>query len=154
MRCGVYQIINKVTGQFYVGSSVDMDARFRKHLYDLRHNFHQKHLQNAWNQYGKDAFVFKHICYLEPEELKKAEQEILDALYSTGILYNVSPNAQGGVPYHTEESRQKISKRMLGKKNAKGPQKRVTCPLCVKEGGKGNMKRWHFDKCKHKGKSE
>jgi hypothetical protein len=30
----------------------------------------------------------------------------------------------------------------------KGPQSMLVCPHCNKEGGKGIMKRWHFDNCK------
>jgi len=30
----------------------------------------------------------------------------------------------------------------------KGPQKKLTCPHCGKEGGSSNMQRYHFDKCK------
>ena len=26
----------------------------------------------------------------------------------------------------------------------------IKCPHCCKEGNVGNMKRWHFDKCKYK----
>jgi hypothetical protein len=32
----------------------------------------------------------------------------------------------------------------------KGPQSKLICPHCNKSGGKGIMKRWHFDNCKHK----
>lgn len=34
--------------------------------------------------------------------------------------------------------------------NPDGPQLRVICPYCNKEGGTGGMKRYHFDNCKHK----
>lgn len=30
------------------------------------------------------------------------------------------------------------------------PRPKLTCPHCGKQGGDGNMKRWHFDNCKHK----
>ena len=32
----------------------------------------------------------------------------------------------------------------------KYPQKKITCPVCGKVGGQGNMKRYHFDNCKEK----
>jgi hypothetical protein len=31
-----------------------------------------------------------------------------------------------------------------------GPQDKICCPHCNKVGGTGNMKRYHFDNCKHK----
>jgi len=44
--------------------------------------------------------------------------------------------------------RQLRSKELKGNNRAAGPQKVVTCPHCNNTGGKGNMKRYHFDKCK------
>ena len=47
----------------------------------------------------------------------------------------------------TEEHKKKISESKLGKKH-----KIVICPHCLKEGGIANMKRYHFNNCKYKGK--
>lgn len=45
------------------------------------------------------------------------------------------------------EYRRKISETLKGQR--KGiPRPTVTCPHCGKEGGTGNMQRWHFDNCK------
>jgi hypothetical protein len=41
---------------------------------------------------------------------------------------------------HSEETKAKM----------KGPKEKAVCPHCNKEGGAGNMKRWHFDNCKNK----
>ena len=49
---------------------------------------------------------------------------------------------------HTDEAKAKMSKSRMGVK--RGPQPLVSCPHCNQEGGKSNMKRWHFDNCKHK----
>jgi len=45
----------------------------------------------------------------------------------------------------SSEHRQKLSVAALGIK-----QPLVTCPHCEKIGGARTMKRWHFDRCKHK----
>jgi group I intron endonuclease len=56
---GIYMIQNTVTGDDYIGSSVDISKRWIKHRYLLRL---QKHfnlfLQNSWNKYGLTAFKF------------------------------------------------------------------------------------------------
>lgn len=44
----------------------------------------------------------------------------------------------------SEKQKQKISDKLKGI-----PQKKVTCPYCLKEGGYKNMKRWHFNNCKN-----
>ncbi|MEA3315437.1 MAG: NUMOD3 domain-containing DNA-binding protein [Campylobacterota bacterium] len=43
----------------------------------------------------------------------------------------------------TEEEKKKLMK-------PKGPQVKLTCPYCNKEGGASNMKRYHFENCKIK----
>ena len=51
-----------------------------------------------------------------------------------------------GIP-HTEETKRLISERTsLALRGVK--KNRITCPHCAKEGGAGNMKRYHFDFCK------
>lgn len=43
---GVYTIYNKITGCFYIGSSVDLRTRLRDHKAALKGNYHRaKYLQ-------------------------------------------------------------------------------------------------------------
>ena len=44
---------------------------------------------------------------------------------------------------HSEEAKRKISETLKNKP-------RVICPHCNKDGNVSNMKRYHFDNCKHK----
>ena len=46
---------------------------------------------------------------------------------------------------HSEKTKEKMRK-------PKGPQVRLICPHCGKEGGISNMKRYHLENCKLKGK--
>ena len=56
---GVYKILNRKNGKFYIGSSVDIEKRFNSHRKKLIAGTHNnKHLQNAWNKYGEDSFEF------------------------------------------------------------------------------------------------
>lgn len=60
----------------------------------------------------------------------------------------------------SDETKKKLSARFKGKKMSdefiakiskpKGPQKRLVCTYCKKEGGATNMKRYHFENCKEK----
>ena len=58
---GIYKIECTTTGVVYIGStSVSFKKRWRKHKQRLRHNYHENsYLQNAWNKYGEDKFVFE-----------------------------------------------------------------------------------------------
>lgn len=67
MSSGIYEIKNKVTGDRYIGSSLNIKRRFAQHRTKLRHNIHQnKILQHAWNKYGKEAFEFNLLWNVEP----------------------------------------------------------------------------------------
>ena len=74
-KIGVYQIRNTINGMVYIGSSMDISTRWREHKYDLRMNNHRnQHLQNAYNKYGKDAFVYE-VLELIDEENKDQQFE-------------------------------------------------------------------------------
>ena len=59
-KCGIYLIFNLVSGKRYVGSSINIYNRFHEHIHILKRNeAHNKHLQNSWNKYGEESFVFQ-----------------------------------------------------------------------------------------------
>lgn len=67
---GVYAIANLVTGQFYIGSSGDIGARFHAHVLELKRSCHfNRNLQAAWNQYGEDSFSLKILEEVDKEHL-------------------------------------------------------------------------------------
>ncbi|MGG3986962.1 NUMOD3 domain-containing DNA-binding protein [Bacillus smithii] len=56
----VYMIKNKLNNKFYVGRTVSITERWKRHKYLLENNrHHSKYLQNAWNKYGEENFEFK-----------------------------------------------------------------------------------------------
>ena len=56
---GIYTIICKTTGKYYIGSAVWIRKRWRNHREDLRKGKHHNlYLQRAWNKYGEDNFDF------------------------------------------------------------------------------------------------
>ena len=108
---GIYQIRNLINGKVYVGSAVNLRKRMHKHLSSLRHNKHCNiKLQNAYNKYGEDNFVFE-IIELVPnkEQLLDREQYFINTLNVVNEGYNICPVAGNtmGV-FHTEESIQKM----------------------------------------------
>lgn len=79
-RPGIYKITCTANGRVYIGSSVDVYARCRNHRWALGANCHcNSHLQNAWNKYGEDAFVFAAVEYVEfSDDLLAREQFWID----------------------------------------------------------------------------
>ena len=76
---GVYEIVNTITGDFYIGSSVDLKKREREHFSESVWKYKPNNLlYKDMKQYGKDNFLFKTIWLCAPEELKKYEQLAID----------------------------------------------------------------------------
>jgi group I intron endonuclease len=115
---GVYSITNLQTNQIYIGRSIDLKKRISKHKRMLRHNRHtNKHLQNSWNKYGEDMFIFNTILLAEPDKLKELEQKYLDSLdYDKDFNISKDSSAPMYGRKHTKDAREKISKGNLGKK--------------------------------------
>ena len=116
MSGGVYQITNRLNGNRYVGSTVDLQRRQGQHLRTLRRGRHRnEHLQRAFNRYGEAAFSFSVLEYVEKAaRLIPCEQHYLDTLKPE---YNISPTATSTLGVrHTEETCRKNSERQRGER--------------------------------------
>jgi group I intron endonuclease len=163
MTCGIYKIINKVNGKYYLGSSENINTRWKFHRYDLRHNKHHSiHLQRAWVKYGEASFIFEIIEEVPNELIIEKEQYYLDTFkpWDEQVGYNMSKFASGGdlISYHpnidtirekqristkkrwnmkSEEEKLEFSENMKGNGNPnwKGGISRIKfkCPICGKE---------------------
>jgi hypothetical protein len=112
-QSGVYLIINLQNNKFYVGSASNFYGRKNKHRQQLRNNKHDnRHLQNAWNKYGEENFIFciLEICEKDRKFLTQREQYWIDTLDATNreIAYNILSFANSTLGLkHPEESREK-----------------------------------------------
>jgi len=111
---GIYKIVNRANGKYYIGCSNNVWRRIEYyHKKLLRSGNHwNAHLQNAWNKYGEFSFDFIVVMeFLPPKnytELWKEEQKWLDiAKIDPKKCYNKSFIA-GGVDF-TPEVREKMS---------------------------------------------
>jgi len=88
----VYQIINTVTGDRYVGSSKNVKKRWAQHKYPSRWKDHPNNpMYLDMQKYGVDKFRFQILAPVMPEYLKQVEQEFIEMLKPT---YNTN-NAKG-----------------------------------------------------------
>ena len=93
---GVYTIQNTISGKKYIGSAKLIRRRFAQHRAALQGQYHQnKHLQAAWNLYGKSAFTFTVTLVCRPEDMRDYEQRLLDGFKPE---YNQSTSAYSGIP--------------------------------------------------------
>ena len=115
---GIYTINNTVDGKVYVGSSANLYERKAAHWNHLKNNkHHNPHLQNAWNKYGKDCFVFEAVMVVPIICLIEFEQKIVDHLKTRGeSLYNMRVCVETclGVK-RSDEFRRQSSLRNVGK---------------------------------------
>ena len=94
---GIYKIENTITNDLYIGSSINIAQRKRRHFKDLKRGIHiSKFLQRSYNKYGLSAFNFEIIELLESSnDLLVREQYFLDLLKPTYNLCKVAGNSLG-----------------------------------------------------------
>lgn len=93
ITAGIFQIKNLKNQKTFIKSSRNLKTMNGQH-FQLEHGGHpNKKLQQEWNEFGKEAFVFEVLEVLKPQEeayfnekdaLKKLEEKWLDQLQPFG----------------------------------------------------------------------
>lgn len=108
---GIYCIRYKTTGKCYVGQSVDIKQRTRKHRTLLTNCTAIRH---AIAKYGAEAFAFEVLELCTEPELNDRECHWIDTLNSLMPNgYNLKTGGESGGRY-TEEAKQAISDGLKG----------------------------------------
>lgn len=115
---GIYRITNKTNGMTYVGKTgMNFGDRWDCHRAQLNGGYHDnRHLQNAWNKYGADAFEFDVIEKVsDVSKLNELEIKYIAKYRDIGKCYNISDGGDGGflLGKHLSEE----TKRKIGEKN-------------------------------------
>lgn len=112
---GIYKIVNKANGRYYIGSSKDIHRRWLQHQRELAdRTHHNAHLINAWHKYGKDSFEVAVLEEVSIDKLYEVEQRYLDICAANpSEAYNLNYAPDGGRP--SEESIRKISEKLKGR---------------------------------------
>jgi group I intron endonuclease len=76
-KCGgIYTITHIETGMKYIGSTCMFGERLNEHRRCLRQNkHHSSRLQNYWNKYGEDGFIFEVLEVIEGRDRLLEEEE-------------------------------------------------------------------------------
>tara|TARA_R110000823_G_scaffold45504_1_gene117396 strand:+ start:3125 stop:3970 length:846 start_codon:yes stop_codon:yes gene_type:complete len=131
MKSGIYQITNTTNNKIYIGSSVNIKARWAGHRSDLKNKkHHSKHLQRSWELHGSGAFEFMILEAVEDSELLlEREQHYLDTLkpYEREIGYNNCREAANCLGFkHTEKSKRKMSQSRKGHKHSEETKRKMS----------------------------
>lgn len=111
---GIYQLLNKVNGKSYIGSTKQtFFKRMLHHLHCLKNNKHKnKYLQHSWNKHGEENFVFIILEVIKDKnKILDIEQQYLDSIEN---LYNINRLATGidsSNTYIRDKRRQTMLKR-------------------------------------------
>jgi group I intron endonuclease len=112
--CIIYKITNNITSQIYIGSSIVIKDRIRRHFKDLKANKHHSlKMQRSYNKYGKESFHIEYLITVPEQYRQKIEQWFLD---NNECYFNnekiVGKPSIGRI--RSEEEKEKLRKRMLG----------------------------------------
>ena len=140
---GVYEIENKNTNIKYIGSSSNLYNRKNKHFSNLKHNCHpNKHLQNSYNIYGKNYFIFNVLLYCSIDNLIFYEQKIINTYDLKNELYNKRINAKTNIGFkHTDETKKKLKFFFTGRKFSKDHRNKISQSLKNKKKTKEHIKK-------------
>lgn len=128
--CGIYGIFNITTGKVLIGSSKDIQTRFRTHKTRLVNGKHaNSHIQAAWLKYGREDFEVRVLEECLFDELIAKEDEWMDRYDS---LDNSSGyNMRGATPrsYISEVTRRKMSESHKGGSISEEQRKKISIAL-------------------------
>lgn len=147
----IYKITNTVTGDFYIGQTIDFNTRIMAHKRDP-----QPKMRDDVEKYGWDAFKFEILEECAREVLNDKENEYitkLDPAYNTIKIHNWTHTPETCEKIrqaklgqtHTEESCEKMSEKRLGvtlsddhkekcRQSSLGNKSRSKAVICVETG--------------------
>jgi len=165
MNCGVYQIVNLINYRRYIGASTNISLRWYRHKNELNKNIHHNiNLQNDWNRYSENNFLFDVISHTTSEYLSSLEEfyinQYRDIMYNIGlpnydnitlnpnrdkIIAKISESMHDRYISMSEVEKESLSHSLLGDKNPNwkgGISGKNLCPVC-----KMNMKKHNSNMC-------
>ena len=112
-EAGIYQIRALHSGEIYIGSTRNLKQREQDHFRFLRYGKHKNpKLQNSYNKYGRENFVFEVLMTCAPENCLTHEQEHFDRLNPEFNLIKVAgwpPSRKGKHFFPTEENKKNMA---------------------------------------------
>jgi group I intron endonuclease len=127
-KTGVYKITCLQNNKIYIGSAssiknssrtkIGFYFRWSLHIRDLEKNVHRnKYLQNSWNKYGSDNFIFEIIEITEPYNAENREIYWCNFYnsYDQNFGFNILKGSLSFKKNRTISTRKKISNALIGK---------------------------------------
>ena len=107
-KSGIYRFVNKINGNCYVGSSINLGSRFKYHIDHYYNHKENSIIYNAFKKYDLKNFSFEILEYCDKDSLIQREQYYIDTLEP---LYNILKFAGSPIGRKlSEEAKIKIRK--------------------------------------------
>lgn len=126
---GIYKITNITNNKVYIGASNDLLRRKWQHFTSLKSGKHKnKYLQNSYNKYGCENFVFEILEVCDISLLSKREHywanfyKANDSNFGYNKVITSEKSLYSGIPagwHHTKEAIEKIRKSSLSEERRK-----------------------------------
>jgi hypothetical protein len=120
--CTIYKINNILTSQFYIGSSIEIEKRIKRHFSDLKYGKHHSvKMQRSYDKYGYDNFKVEYLVICPEEYRKKFEQWFLDnnnCYYNIAQIVDKLPSPSNRA--WSQKSKDKLSISKMGNKSKMG----------------------------------
>jgi group I intron endonuclease len=127
--CGIYVIVNcNNKGKRYIGKSVNIVGRWKNHKREMDKGIsYCTYLQNAWNKWKSDSFVFYVLEECPEEELDNREDYYIKFFDTRNPEkgYNLCAGG-GGITNPSPETRARLSKVHKGKPKSEEFKKKVS----------------------------
>jgi predicted GIY-YIG superfamily endonuclease len=79
MTTGIYRILNTKNSKSYIGSSVNIESRWKQHINSLKAGKHRnQYLQRSFNEHGIEIFSFSVVEITSKKELLEREKYWMD----------------------------------------------------------------------------
>lgn len=141
--------------QKYIGSSYNIEKRWKRHIKDLKNNKHDNiYLQRSWEKYEESDFVLTILEEVNKEEILITEQKYLDNIFSSEKpymkYYNIGKHSSGGDNLTNHPDRESIIEKI--RKNRKILTEKEKKKLSIKMMGENNPNygnRWNDEQKKN-----
>lgn len=121
-KAGIYGIYCRANGKWYVGQAQNIDRRNRDERRELNAGGgHNKHLQNAWDKYGEQAFSWVVLMHCPVGRLDDFERRWIVALDAFNKGFNMTTGGGGTRGYTLTEEHKAILREFNS--NGKSPRK-------------------------------